>query len=84
MAFIETRDPETLGDDDELRHLYAEVRDPSTGKLDNIMRIHSLHPAGLRTHFALYRAVMAGTPGLRTVDRELVAWVVSKLNGCRY
>jgi alkylhydroperoxidase family enzyme len=68
----------------ELRELYDNARDPHTGGVDNIMRIHSLHPAGLRGHFELYRAVMAGSAGLRRVDRELVAVVVSQLNGCGY
>lgn len=48
------------------------------------MRIHSLHPAGLEAHFALYRAVMLGTPSLRKVDREMIALVVSATNGCHY
>ena len=68
----------------ELRELYDAVRDPSSGQVDNIMRIHSLSPPGLRGHLELYSAVMAGTPTLRKVDRELIAVVVSKLNDCNY
>lgn len=68
----------------ELIELYEAGRDPHTGRVDNIMRIHSLSPAGLRGHLELYRAVMAGTATLRKVDRELIAVVVSKLNGCVY
>ncbi len=48
------------------------------------MQVHSLHPAGLRAHFELYRAVMRGTPTLPAVDRELIALVVSQRNGCHY
>ena len=48
------------------------------------MAIHGLHPAGLRAHFELYRAVMAGTRGLRKVDREMIALVVSQANACHY
>ena len=48
------------------------------------MRIHARHPAGLAAHYELYRAVMRGTASLRTVDRELVALVVSGINGCHY
>ena len=73
MAWIQTI-PLQPGDD-ELQDLYAQVLDPATGQLDHIMQIHGLHPAGLRAHFDLYRAVMAGTPGLRQVDREMVAGV---------
>ena len=68
----------------ELAALYEAVVDPTTGQLDNILSIHSLHPAGLRAHFDLYMAVMAGTPGLRKVDRELIALVVSLENRCHY
>jgi alkylhydroperoxidase family enzyme len=70
--------------DSELGRLYALVVDPLTGQLDNIMRVHSLHPAGLSAHFGLYRAVMRSSPGLRKVERELIALVVSHENGCRY
>jgi alkylhydroperoxidase family enzyme len=48
------------------------------------MSVHSLHPAGLRAHFQLYRTVMRGTRGLPAVDREMVALVVSRLNQCLY
>lgn len=82
MSFIDTIPPERA--DERLRSIYAAVADPQTGALDNIMRIHSLHPAGLEAHFALYRAVMLGTPSLRKVDREMIALVVSATNGCHY
>ncbi len=81
-AWIETRSNEDASP--ELAELYDRVLDPLTGELDNIMRVHSLHPAGLSAHFDLYTAVMRGSPGLRTVDREMIALLVSKLNGCGY
>ena len=77
----------TVAEDDAegpLRGLYDLTRDPGNGRVDNIMSIHSLHPEGLRTHFELYREVMTGTAGLRKVERELIALVVSKLNDCHY
>ena len=64
--------------------LLVSLADPGTGRTDEILRAHALHPAGLRAHLALYRASMRGTPGLPTVDRELIAYVVSDLNGCVY
>lgn len=82
MAWIRTIDE---GDaDDELRELYERTRDPRTGGLDNIMKIHGLHPRGLAAHFELYRAVMRPTPGLRSAEREMIALVASRLNGCHY
>lgn len=82
MAWIKTIGLEEASGD--LAQLYAAVLDPVTGGLDHIMQIHGLHPAGLEAHWALYRAVMAGTKGLRKVERELIALVVSQLNGCHY
>ena len=67
-----------------LAHLYDRVRDPDNGQLDHIMSVHGLHPEGLEAHFALYRAVMRGTPTLPTVDREMIALAVSAINECEY
>ena len=75
MAFIDT-----VADNDaegELVDLYQQARDPGTGRLDNIMAIHSLHSAGLAAHLQLYSAVMAGTASLRKVDREMIALVAA-------
>ncbi|MCB9892569.1 MAG: peroxidase-related enzyme, partial [Planctomycetes bacterium] len=52
--------------------------------VDNILKIHSLHPRGLETHLELYKAVMQGTSTLPTVDREMIALTVSVLNRCHY
>jgi len=67
-----------------LRQLYAEMADPETGRLDNVLAVHGLNPEGLKAHWALYRAAMSGTRGLRKLEREMIACVVSALNGCHY
>ena len=41
-------------------------------------------PDGLRGHLALYGAVMRSTPSFPKVEREMIALVVSQLNGCHY
>ncbi len=82
MTWIKTIATGDAGFD--LRQLYEAAADPETGELDNIMRVHSLHPEGLRTHLELYAAVMRGTKSLRKVERELVALVVSQVNECHY
>lgn len=74
----------TEPDDRSTAKRLASLADPGTGRTDEILRVHALDPAGLRAHVALYRASMRGTPGLPAVDRELIAFVVSDLNGCRY
>jgi alkylhydroperoxidase family enzyme len=82
MAWIETIDDAAAGP--ELASLYDKVRDPAVGEVDAIMRVHALHPEGLAAHFDLYAAVMRSTPGLRKVDRELIAFTVSRINECHY
>lgn len=82
MAWIETKALDEA--EGELAELYRQGVDPRTGQLDNIMSIHSAHPAGLAAHLALYTAVMRGTPTLRKVDREMIALVVSRHNACHY
>lgn len=82
MTWIDTVAP---GDADaELAELYAQVADPNTGQLDNIMRVHSLHPRGLAAHKAVYSAVMRPTPTLRRAEREMIALIVSQINQCHY
>ena len=54
----------------ELAELYARVAEPGTTRVDNVLKVHSLHPEGLSAHFAVYRAAMSGTAGLRRVERE--------------
>jgi len=70
--------------DGRLAELYDITRDPGNGRVDNIMSIHSLHPEGLDAHNELYKAVMAGTPTLRKVEREMIALVTSSINECHY
>jgi len=82
MAWIRTIDEGAA--DGRLSAAYRGARDPSSGKVDNVLKIHSLNPEGLIGHLALYRTVMRGTPGLPEVDREMLALVVSGINRCHY
>ena len=82
MAWIETIDETDA--EGPLAELYRAAADPGTGRVDNIVKIHSAHPEGLAGHLGLYRAVMRGTAGLPKVDRELIAFAVSGVNGCHY
>lgn len=86
MAWIKTLDEDEAQSlpDGELAGLYAAMCDPVSNQVDNILKIHSLHPRGLKAHFDLYRAVMTGTKGLRKADREMIAVVVSVANQCHY
>jgi alkylhydroperoxidase family enzyme len=82
MTWIRTIDPDDA--DERLRAIYKQAVDPQSGQLDNIVRAHSLHPAGLSGHLALYGAVMRSTPSFPKVEREMIALVVSQINGCHY
>lgn len=67
-----------------LAEQYDSVLDPGYGRIDEIMAIHSLNPAGLAAHNALYTSAMTGTKTLRKAERELIALVVSLENLCHY
>lgn len=67
-----------------LEALKPSVSDTATGRIDNIMAIHSLKPQGMAAHDAVYTSAMAGTATLRKVERELIALVVSSANACYY
>ncbi len=71
-------------DDPELAALHPSVVDPQYQRVDNILGIHSLDPAGLSAHLALYRQAMKSTRSLPKVEREMIAVVVSKINECHY
>jgi len=51
---------------------------------DYIIQIHSVHPAVMRHHFDLYRAVMHGKSPLSRREREMMAVRISGLNHCPY
>ena len=51
---------------------------------DNILRIHGINPPVLSAHLALYRTVMHGESPLTRMQREMLAVVVSSVNGCHY
>lgn len=70
--------------DGSLDDLRSEVTDRTFRRVDWIMRIHALDAGSMSAHNVLYRQVMKGTATLRKVEREMVALVVSKINGCHY
>lgn len=65
-------------DDPQLAERYARYGE------ENVLAVHSLHPAGMDAHWTVYRAAMTPTRSLRKREREMIALVVSALNGCRY
>jgi len=51
---------------------------------DNILRIHGVHSATMRHHYELYAELMRGPGPLTRPQREMIAVVVSAVNGCHY
>ena len=81
MAYIHTiHESDATG---ELAEWYRRAGNPD-GTVDNVMKIHSLNPDTLRTHFEMYRAALHGPSPLSRIEREIVGVVVSRLNGCNY
>ena len=66
-----------------LAALFDRYSDPR-GRLDNILRIHSLNPPTMEHHYDLYRHLMAGPSPLSRVQREMIAVAVSAENDCFY
>lgn len=62
---------------------YERLKTPA-GKMDHILKIHSLNPPSLDDHYQLYRTLMFGRSGLSRAQREMIAVVVSAANGCHY
>ena len=81
MAWIEMiPEEEATG---RLQELYAQYTEP-WGGVDNIMKIHSLNPKSMKTHFDLYAHLMRGRSDLTRAQREMIAIVVSAVNRCHY
>ena len=51
---------------------------------DHIIQPHAVHPAVMRHHWQLYRALMHGPGPLSRGQRELLAVRISAINKCRY
>ena len=56
----------------------------SRGIVDNILKIHSLNPRSLQTHYDFYKTIVKGPSGLSRAQREMIAVVVSVTNKCHY
>ena len=70
--------------DNSFEDLKPQVTDPTSKRVDWIMRIHALDVGSMNAHYVIYRQAMKGTATLRKVEREMVALVVSKTNDCHY
>ncbi len=69
----------------ELRKLYDHVKNGDDSVIiDNILKIHSLHPKTLEAHLMIYEEMMHGINNLSKLQREMIGVVVSSVNECKY
>lgn len=81
MAYIRV-----VGEDEaegKLFEIYDEIQ-RNRGRVSNILRASSLDPKALRAHLDLYMATVFGKGGLSRREAELLAVVVSSVNGDPY
>jgi alkylhydroperoxidase family enzyme len=81
MAWIRTV-PEGGAEGELQAHYDAAVK--RAGKVFGIVRLMSPNPAVLEASMDLYRAIMFGPSPLSRRQREMMATVVSAVNGCHY
>ena len=81
MAWIRTIEREEA--EGLLRREY-EAAVKRAGRVYNVVKLFSLNPEALRATIGLYTAAMHGASELSRAQREMIATVVSKLNGCHY
>jgi alkylhydroperoxidase family enzyme len=67
-----------------LRELYEKEWDKQHNLVDNVLKVHSLHPETLRAHVDLYRTIMYGRSAITRPEREMIGVVISTINQCHY
>ena len=81
MAFV--RQIESTDATGELREFYREMEEIAGG-VPNIVKLSSLKVAAIRAAQDLYQSVLYHDSGLTMLEKEMVATLVSALNGCAY
>ncbi len=66
-----------------LKEHYRKYSEP-WGGVDNIIKIHSLNPKSMKTHYDLYAHLMRGRSELTRAQREMIAVAASAANHCYY
>ena len=72
MAYIAYTDPSDIPEEDRVMDT------------DNIIQIHGVHSRVTPLHYELYHELMHGESPLTRIQREMIAVMVSALNGCHY
>ncbi len=53
-------------------------------KMAQVLKVQSLNPKAMTSHYQFYRNIMFGKSSLSRAQREMIAIVVSAENGCYY
>jgi alkylhydroperoxidase family enzyme len=69
--------------DGQLALIYSAAR-KRAGRVFNILKIQSQNARTLQSSMQLYQAAMLGESRLSRAQREMLAVIVSKTNGCHY
>lgn len=81
MSFI--KEVEERDAEGKLKDIYDSLL-KQRGKVANIMKVHSLNPNAMEAHLNLYMGIMFRDRKISREECEIIAVVVSGLNGCRY
>ena len=81
MAYVRITDEKEA--DGLLAGIYKAARDRA-GMIANILKLQSLNPQVLQGCMNLYTTAVRGESPLTRAQREMLAVVVSKINGCQY
>ena len=81
MAYIQQVEPEDATG--KVKDFYNELIERD-GQVRGIFKLNSLKPDVMFGLGNLYTAVMYGESGLSRIEKEMVATVVSAINGCDY
>ncbi|MFT6914690.1 MAG: putative peroxidase-related enzyme [Motiliproteus sp.] len=69
---------------DESTQTYFDKCQEKLGMIPNVLQAYSHNPAQLEAFSSFYNCLMFGDSGLSTLEREMIAVVVSSINHCFY
>ncbi len=67
----------------ELKTVYDDII-AKRGQLSEVLKIQSLHPSFIKSHTAFYMDIMFSKTALSRAEKEMIAVVISVVNGCMY
>jgi uncharacterized peroxidase-related enzyme len=81
VTALDIEDPNNL---DERRAKYLRILQKKFGFVPNVIKAYSFDNAKLATFADFFSDLMGGKSGLSSLEREMIAVVVSSINRCYY